>query len=104
MLQPSQASKANLLRILRSRRESLYGLFDAARSPTLRSTLFNSQEHYQSLYSGEMAKTLSECAPYLVLLPKQSLLVDELIAHGWENAWGYYVISTYSFDEVRMHL
>lgn len=98
------AARDRLAIILRSRREPVYALLDAARSSVILDLLAQSGNRYQSLYSGQTAEELASFAPYLVELDSRSPLLEDLIAQGWHDAWGYYVVSRYSFEQLRTHL
>jgi pSer/pThr/pTyr-binding forkhead associated (FHA) protein len=87
-----------------ARRQSLYCVLDAARTPDVLPLLDGVPESFQSLYSGESAAQLGACAPYLVQLPGQSRLLRKLVRRGWGGAWGIYLVSPEPFDAIRKHL
>jgi hypothetical protein len=95
---------SEVLRVLRSRQQPLYALLDAARAPAVPALLTDSGERHECLYSGGVAQELAEYAPYLVQLDKNGALVPRLVEAGWDDAWGYYLISESSFERLRTHL
>lgn len=83
---------------------TLYAVLDAARSGRVVTLLEESVDPYASLYDGEQARAYDEIAPYLVQLRPDSQLLERLIAGGWTDAWGLYVVSRAEFAAVRRHL
>jgi len=100
----SQQHLGRLCRLLSTRRQDLYAVVDAARSPLILPLLRKSQQRYETLYSGSAATELAEYAPYLVYLPKDCALLARLLAEGWHDAWGYYVLTDDPFPALRLHL
>jgi pSer/pThr/pTyr-binding forkhead associated (FHA) protein len=93
-----------VLKQLRSQKEPLFAILDAARDPLILARLMSCQEQYQSLYEGTKGESLAESAPYLVSLPPRSPFLEMLVREGWGNSWGVYLTSLEPFDEVRKHL
>lgn len=83
---------------------TLYAVLDAARSGRVATLLEESVDPYASLYDGEQGRAYDAIAPYLVKLQRDSQLLEWLVAEGWTDAWGLYVISDADFDAVRRHL
>jgi hypothetical protein len=92
-----------VLDILRAQAEPLYGLFDAARNEQVLRLLKDSDEECESLYEGFQSRLLAQCAPYLVRLPADSLLLESMVRCGWGDGWGLYLTSRLSFKAVRRH-
>jgi len=101
---PSTAVTERLVHVLRSRRENVYALLDAARSPQILSLLRQTEAKYASLYSGNAAEELADYAPYLAEVKNNEPLLLRLVTDGWNDAWGYYLVSNASFDALRTHL
>ena len=101
---PLTGAQSESLRVLRQQHGSLFAILDAARDARILNLLHNADERFESLYEGKSAERLATVAPYLVELPRQTLLLQELICEGWGNAWGVYLTSTESFSIVRKHL
>ena len=70
--------------------QPLYAVLDAARDIKILALLMQSKEEHQSLYEGVQGAKLSQVAPYLVKLDKDSLLLGSLVLEGWGNNWGVY--------------
>lgn len=83
---------------------TLYAVLDAARSGRVVTLLEESVDPYASLYDGEQGRAYDDIAPYLVKLRPDSQLLERLVAEGWTDAWGLYVVSSADFDAVRRHL
>ncbi|WP_224247232.1 DUF4123 domain-containing protein [Hyalangium gracile] len=98
---PEGASEA--LSVLSSQ-GNLYAVLDAARSDRILTLLRESVEEHRSLYEGPQGVALAEVAPYLVQLPKGSLLLSSLVQEGWGKAWGVFLTSDAAFNELRRHL
>jgi hypothetical protein len=93
-----------VLEILRSQKEPLFAILDAARDPVVHLRIHECPEQKQSLYEGPEAARLSFVAPYLIALPKRSPFLDQLVREGWGNSWGVYLTCDRPFEEVRKHL
>ncbi len=93
-----------VLEILRSQKEPLYSILDAARDPMVHLRIHECQEQKQSLYEGPEAARLAFVAPYLISLPKRSPFLEQLVREGWGNSWGVYLTCEKPFEEVRKHL
>lgn len=98
------APQAWLLSLLRNHFQPLFAIIDSARDRYAYTLLLQSQAQYQSLYDGEKGVSLSDVAPYLVHLPKDSELLPILVRDGWGQSWGVYLKSLVGFQEVRRHL
>jgi pSer/pThr/pTyr-binding forkhead associated (FHA) protein len=94
---------SRLVDALRRRPEPLYGLLDAARDPKVLELLRASKEQYQSLYEGVQGEVLAAYAPYLVSLPPECGLLNDLLAQGWGKSWGVFLTCEKPFAEVRKH-
>lgn len=103
-LGPLNDTQAGVLRSVREQPGTIYAVLDAARDARILNLLHDGDDRYQSLYDGKSAERMAAVAPYLVELPRRSLLLQELIRQGWGNAWGVYLTSTEPFETVRHHL
>jgi len=93
-----------VLEILRSQKEPLFAILDAARDPIVHLRIYECPEQKQSLYEGPEAARLAFVAPYLISLPKRSPFLERLVREGWGNSWGVYLTCNRPFEEVRKHL
>lgn len=84
--------------------DPLFAILDAAREPTLPERLKDSGEEHQSLYDGDRGAELAPYGPWLVKLPADCALLEELVNDGWGESWGVYLTSRQPFPEVRKHL
>ncbi|HLJ87061.1 MAG TPA: DUF4123 domain-containing protein [Candidatus Angelobacter sp.] len=96
--------QGRLLSLLQHNFQPLYAILDAARDPQALTLLLQSQAQYQSLYEGPKGESLSDVAPYLVQLPKDSPLLPILVQEGWGKSWGVYLKCPAEFQAVRRHL
>ena len=96
--------QGRLLSFLRHNFQPLFAILDAARDRYALALLLQSQAQYQSLYEGTKGLSLSDVAPYLVQLPKDSALLRILVREGWGLSWGVYLKCAAEFQEVRRHL
>jgi pSer/pThr/pTyr-binding forkhead associated (FHA) protein len=101
VLEPTQHDR--VLEILRSQKEPLYAILDAARDPMVYLRIHECQEQKQSLYEGPGAARLAFVAPYLISLPKGSPSLEQLVREGWGQSWGVYLASSERFAAVRKH-
>lgn len=92
------------LQMLHEQEANLYAIMDAARSGRILELLRESVEEYRSLYEGMEGDFLEDVAPYLVKLPKGSLLLEALVQEGWGDGWGIYLTSSQPFLDIRRHL
>jgi Domain of unknown function (DUF4123) len=94
----------DLINILRNIGGPLFAVLDATRDPLrILVMLRSSGEEYQSLYEGMQGKMLEAFAPYLVRLPGDSRLLEALVAQGWGQNWGIFVVSATDFKTLRKH-
>ena len=93
-----------LLRTLREQSEPLLAVIDASRDERIWPLLNHSEAHYCCLFEGTRAQWLASWAPYLVSLPKSSVLLESLVPEGWGKHWGVYLTSLAPFETVLAHL
>ena len=93
-----------VLDVLRSQKEPLFAILDAARDPMVYLRITECPERKQSLYEGPEADRLAFFAPYLIVLPRQSSFLEQLVREGWGKSWGVYLTCDKPFEEVRKHL
>lgn len=87
-----------LLRILQHQPDNLMALVDATRDTRVVELLRNSSEEYRSLYNGDQNLAV---APHLVRLPRQSLLLKQIIHEGWGRGWGVYLSCAVGLPDLR---
>ncbi len=56
-----------------------------------------------SLYRGRSEEQLAEVAPYLFEIPESNEFLEKILADGKGLAWGIFIISKSSFDELFKH-
>ncbi len=81
----------------------IYALLDSARDPRILPLLRLSDCEFKILYSGTMAESLSDYAPYLVSLPPGTPLLAQLLDEGWGQSWGYFLVCNDDFSAIRRH-
>jgi len=92
------------LAVLRTIPRGLYVILDAARRPAVYALTQKTSERCVSLYQGESALTLRAQAPYLIELRPGSALLERIVLEGWGDAWGVFVESAWSLEELRHQL
>jgi pSer/pThr/pTyr-binding forkhead associated (FHA) protein len=93
-----------VLDTLRSEKEPLFALLDAARDDLVYARLLHCGEEHQSLYEGPKGEALAEVGPFLVRVPRNSPFLETLVREGWGQSWGVYLTCALPFKEVRRHL
>ncbi len=120
---PLFEKKQEVLSILRNQTHTVYGLFDAARNDRI-IELFRefglpanlpddrrapppqddpTKCEYESLYILGMKSQLANAGPWIVRLPKDSVLLEKLVLEGWGMAWGWYFSSKSTLLALRRH-
>lgn len=98
------AAPEQVLKALQVEAEPLFAVLDAARERQVLRLLQQGGEEYESLYEGPEKKELAEVAPYVVSLPRDSALLEQLVRRGWGRSWGFFLASRLPFKETRRHL
>lgn len=93
-----------VLKVMRVEVDPLFAVLDAARDRRVLKLLKSAGEQYESLYEGPESKELAEVAPYLVSLPRDSALLEQLVREGWGKSWGLFLVSRLAFKDTRRHL
>jgi len=102
--------------------DSVFGLLDAARSESILTLLqrhaqrTSHQVHtpperhkpvsnniYQSLYVDAMEIQCADQGPFLFQAPGNSDLVKTVVAEGWGQAWGMFILSSLHFAQLWRH-
>lgn len=99
---PTPGAEAALERL--HGRRGLYAVLDAARASRVLVLLNEAVDAHASLYDGEGGRAFDDVAPYLVQLRPDSQLLVKLIAEGWGDAWGIWIVGGGEFEAVRRHL
>jgi pSer/pThr/pTyr-binding forkhead associated (FHA) protein len=97
-------TQQDALAALRAEPAPLFAVLDAARTLRVIEVLRESVEEHRSLYEGVKGEALAMQAPYLVRLPAESRLLEQLVLEGWSRRWGIYLTCQRPFDEVRTQL
>lgn len=92
-----------VLEILRQVDNPLYALLDTARDARILPLLTSGGCEYRILYNGKAAETMAGYAPYLVSLPPEAPLLEQLVDRGWSRSWGYYLVCGDDFSTLRNH-
>jgi hypothetical protein len=94
----------NWFSTLESAQQHLFAVVDAAREPRIPAELRGRAVEFVSLYRGEPEEALVAVAPYLVQLDLKSEFTRWLLADGWGNSWGIFLVSQSSLEDLRRHL
>lgn len=94
---------SDVLEALEAQREPLFALLDAGRDPEILTLLYSHDAVMRSLYQGDAEAELGRSGPYLAAVEPDSELLATLLKKGWGHAWGVYLTSPASFDEVRKY-
>lgn len=82
---------------------SVYAVLDGARSDRIRAAVTGSGLPHACLYAGPIPAPLVEVAPYLVQLSPEAPFTRTLLADGWGDAWGIFVLANATLEELRRH-
>jgi hypothetical protein len=82
----------------------LYAVVDGARNASIHSAIQKSGFQFECLYRGELDPDLAEAAPYLVRLEPDMPFTHWLIAKGWGDSWGIFLVTAASLRDMRQHL
>jgi hypothetical protein len=82
---------------------NLYAIVDGARDPRAHPLVVGSGLPWRCLYDGALAPPLAAAAPYLLQVRWENRAVEELLSH-WSDAWGFFIETPASLDELRKHL
>lgn len=95
-----------LAAFLRARNSQLYMLIDAACDHACVSQLRAKGLDARNLFSGIKEITLSEVAPYLVIMPKESSLLESLIEQHWGygKCWSVVLEGYGDIEQIRLQL
>jgi hypothetical protein len=81
----------------------LYAILDGARDVQIVAKLRAADVPTLCLFDGELHPSLAAAAPYLVALGPEAAFTRSLIAEGWGQAWGVYLISGEPIEALRRH-
>lgn len=84
-------------------RTGLYAILDSARDRRMFRAISETGLPHHCLFSGRLDPALQAVAPYLVELRPEASFVRRLLGDGWGRAWGIYVASPASLEELRRH-
>ena len=82
----------------------LYAVLDGARDIRIHRMLGSSEVASRCLYAGVLSQDLREVGPYLVHAQTHAALTRQIIATGWGEAWGIWIVSAAPFDDLYRHL
>ncbi len=83
--------------------EPTYAILDAARIFGELNTAQKLQTNFLSLYKGRSEELLTTVAPYLFPYKNDTEFGSWLTDRGWGNAWGIFIISKGSMEELHKH-
>jgi len=86
-----------------ARHSHIYAILDAARNEKIYKLLMGCSEEYTCLYNGEIPKVLARVAPYLIKLPSNSDLFDQIYQEGFYDNWGVFFVSNDSGKDLKRH-
>lgn len=81
----------------------IYSILDAARIFGELDTAQQLQTNFLSLYMGQSEELLSSVAPYLFSYQPESEFGKWLLEKGWGNAWGMFVETAVTLEDLRKH-
>jgi hypothetical protein len=85
--------------------ERVYALLDGASVPGLLERLYTvPRPGFHCLLHGELPADVAHVAPYIVALERDTELADWVLAHGWGNHWGSYVLGGCELRALWFHL
>lgn len=84
-------------------RTEVYAILDAARSPRIHPWIQRRTLDRACLFAGKLEPELAAAAPYLVHLYRREPFTRELVETAWGDAWGIFVVSPASLEELRVH-
>lgn len=106
MERPSSSTKLSFARDVHSHLQAgpqSFVLLDAARSPGVLHWLSDAGLSAVGLYDGTSAGQFGHVAPYLAQLDAASTHTGRLLENSWGDAWGIYLFSDASLEELRAH-
>lgn len=80
-----------------------YAILDAARIFGELNTAQKLQSNFLSLYKGRSEELLTTVAPYLFPYKNNTEFGSWLMDRGWGNAWGIFIVSKGTLDELHKH-
>lgn len=83
--------------------EPVYAILDGARDPRVQPAVLGSGLAHQCLLAGNLGKELSQAAPYLVRLDRESEFTRRILKLGWGQSFGIYLASPASIEHLRVH-
>jgi Domain of unknown function (DUF4123) len=96
----------HFVRRVSSREGQAYAVLDAGRGYQVHQAVRWSARPYQCLYSGQMPVELEHAAPFVVELGGDHHFTRRVLAEGWGQSWGFFVVAPAALDlsMVRRHL
>ncbi len=84
--------------------ESFFVILDAARIFGEIDTARQLQSKFLNLFTGRDEELLSSVAPYIFLFQPETDFSNWLNDKGWGNAWGIFISSNTTLEELKIHL
>lgn len=81
-----------------------YAVLDSARGYAVNQAIRWSGRPYRTLYRGHLPPELEQAAPYVVELGDDHSFTRRVLAEGWGDNWGFFVVANASFPELHQHL
>ena len=69
----------------------VFAVLDGARDAQIVEMLRSCNQHFVSLFAGDMSEQLFTAAPQVVKLSQQSEFTEKLFMKAWGNSWGVFV-------------
>lgn len=90
--------EGHLVQLLKSQPEPLMALLDGTNEPKVVDLLRNSGEQFLPIYHNPKNLAIT---PYLVGLPRNSALIQQLVHKGWGKGWGVYLTCRLPLKDLR---
>ncbi len=84
--------------------DKVFAILDGASVPGLLDQLYgDDRPDFECLFRGELEPDMAEVAPYLVALERGSSFAEWVMAQGWGNHWGIFLIARADLRAMRFH-
>ncbi len=83
---------------------NVWGILDGAQNETVFDLVSRCYLEKCCLFAGDLSPQLERAAPHMVQLSPQDSITDEVLGHGWGQAWGIFLQSDAPLRTLRKHL